>query len=321
MSKFFEALANMFRIPDLRNRVLFTLGLLAVYRLGAYIPTPGIDTFAFSGVLHSQRRRRFFRLPGCVQRRHVAPHDHFRARHYALHYVIDHSAVADRRGADARQAAERRRTGPPQDHPMDALSNRDAGLIQSFGSPSRLQNIRRQFRAASGPRLYLHDHADVHHRHGVYYVAGRADYRSRHRQRHVADHLHRHRGRAAARHRRHLPQHLCQRAQWPSTQMIIDPGRHGRGGGVYRSGGARRAPHPGAIRQARGRPPHDGRQSTHLPLKVNAGGVIPVIFASSLLAFPQTLLQFPFVQEQPWLSGMLESIGGASRCTMCCSSC
>jgi preprotein translocase subunit SecY len=32
-----------------------------------------------------------------------------------------------------------------------------------------------------------------------------------------------------------------------------------------------------------------GGQATHLPLKVNAGGVIPVIFASSLLAFPQTL--------------------------------
>src|SRR5919202_4101418 len=43
MNKFFEAIANVFRVPDLRNRVLFTLGLLAVYRLGAHIPTPGID--------------------------------------------------------------------------------------------------------------------------------------------------------------------------------------------------------------------------------------------------------------------------------------
>ena len=43
MNKFFEALANIFRIPDLRKRVLFTLALLAVYRIGAYIPTPGID--------------------------------------------------------------------------------------------------------------------------------------------------------------------------------------------------------------------------------------------------------------------------------------
>src|SRR5579884_3965341 len=39
----FEKLANIFRIPDLRKRVLFTLGLLAVYRLGAHIPTPGIN--------------------------------------------------------------------------------------------------------------------------------------------------------------------------------------------------------------------------------------------------------------------------------------
>src|SRR3954463_4740842 len=47
MTKFFEALANVFRIPDLRRRVLFTLGLLAVYRVGAYIPTPGIATARF----------------------------------------------------------------------------------------------------------------------------------------------------------------------------------------------------------------------------------------------------------------------------------
>ncbi|HVJ06806.1 MAG TPA: preprotein translocase subunit SecY [Acidisarcina sp.] len=40
----FEKLANIFRIPDLRKRVLFTLGLLAVYRLGAHIPTPGVNT-------------------------------------------------------------------------------------------------------------------------------------------------------------------------------------------------------------------------------------------------------------------------------------
>ncbi|NYF79353.1 preprotein translocase subunit SecY [Granulicella arctica] len=39
----FENIANIFRIPDLRKRVLFTLGLLAVYRLGAHIPTPGIN--------------------------------------------------------------------------------------------------------------------------------------------------------------------------------------------------------------------------------------------------------------------------------------
>ncbi|HEY6385440.1 MAG TPA: preprotein translocase subunit SecY [Candidatus Acidoferrum sp.] len=44
MKRFVEALKNMFRIPDLRNRVLFTLALLAVYRVGAHIPTPGINS-------------------------------------------------------------------------------------------------------------------------------------------------------------------------------------------------------------------------------------------------------------------------------------
>jgi preprotein translocase subunit SecY len=44
----FEKLANIFRIPDLRKRVLFTLGLLAVYRLGAFIPTPGINSTALA---------------------------------------------------------------------------------------------------------------------------------------------------------------------------------------------------------------------------------------------------------------------------------
>jgi len=39
----FDKLANIFRIPDLRKRILFTLGLLAVYRLGGHIPTPGVN--------------------------------------------------------------------------------------------------------------------------------------------------------------------------------------------------------------------------------------------------------------------------------------
>ena len=38
-----ESFRNIFAIPDLRKRVLFTFGLLAVYRIGCQIPTPGID--------------------------------------------------------------------------------------------------------------------------------------------------------------------------------------------------------------------------------------------------------------------------------------
>src|SRR5579885_528322 len=44
--KFVETVANIFRVQDLRNRLLFTLALLAVYRVGGHIPTPGVDPAA-----------------------------------------------------------------------------------------------------------------------------------------------------------------------------------------------------------------------------------------------------------------------------------
>ena len=46
MEKFLAAVRNMFNVPDLRRRIFFTLGLLAVYRLGAHVGAPGINKAA-----------------------------------------------------------------------------------------------------------------------------------------------------------------------------------------------------------------------------------------------------------------------------------
>src|SRR5580658_3912651 len=43
MSNMLEKFLNIFRVPDLRKRVLFTFAILAVYRLGSHIPTPGVN--------------------------------------------------------------------------------------------------------------------------------------------------------------------------------------------------------------------------------------------------------------------------------------
>ena len=43
-----NALKNLFAVTDLRNRVLFTLALLGVYRIGSHIPTPGVNTEALA---------------------------------------------------------------------------------------------------------------------------------------------------------------------------------------------------------------------------------------------------------------------------------
>jgi preprotein translocase subunit SecY len=50
----FEKLANIFRVPDLRKRLLFTLAMLAVYRLGSHIPTPGIDAKKLEDIFNRQ---------------------------------------------------------------------------------------------------------------------------------------------------------------------------------------------------------------------------------------------------------------------------
>src|SRR5215470_17863253 len=39
-----SAFASAFRTPDLRKKLLFSLGIIAVYRLGATVPTPGVST-------------------------------------------------------------------------------------------------------------------------------------------------------------------------------------------------------------------------------------------------------------------------------------
>jgi preprotein translocase subunit SecY len=53
MRSTFTNLANMFRVPDLRNKIIFTLMIIVVYRLGANIPCPGIDYSAVQSLVSS----------------------------------------------------------------------------------------------------------------------------------------------------------------------------------------------------------------------------------------------------------------------------
>lgn len=48
MERFKEVIRNIFSIPELRRRILITLALLAVFRLGSFIPLPGLDVKAIS---------------------------------------------------------------------------------------------------------------------------------------------------------------------------------------------------------------------------------------------------------------------------------
>lgn len=50
MKNFFDSIKNIWKIEELKNRILLTLGLLLVYRFGAHVPLPGIDTTQLSGL-------------------------------------------------------------------------------------------------------------------------------------------------------------------------------------------------------------------------------------------------------------------------------
>lgn len=46
---------NMFRIPELKQKLFFTMGILIIYRFGSHVPVPGVDTTALAGFFEAQR--------------------------------------------------------------------------------------------------------------------------------------------------------------------------------------------------------------------------------------------------------------------------
>ena len=50
-----ETFENVFKIPELRKRILFTLAILVVYRVGGHVPTPGIDPQALGEFFRTMR--------------------------------------------------------------------------------------------------------------------------------------------------------------------------------------------------------------------------------------------------------------------------
>src|SRR3954471_17778457 len=51
----FKTLINIFRVPELRNKVLFTLFMLVIYRIGYHVPLPGVDQASFSALAKQQQ--------------------------------------------------------------------------------------------------------------------------------------------------------------------------------------------------------------------------------------------------------------------------
>ena len=192
-----QALRNIWDVPDLRKRVLFTLGLLAVYRLGNHVPTPGINAQSLIDFFE-QNRGNWFGLVDMFSGGNLAKVTIFALGimpYISASIILQLLTVVWPFLEKLSKEGElgRRKITQYTRYGTVLLS-----VIQSFGIAVYLERmtLSNQFKIVEQPGLELqvHDRADPHHGHRLHHVAGRADHRARHRQRDEPHHLRRDRG-------------------------------------------------------------------------------------------------------------------------------
>ena len=306
MNKLFEAFANIFRVPDLRKRLMFALGLLAVYRLGGHIPTPGINITRWEEFFSSNAGSifGFFDLfaGGNIKRLTIfalgiMPYITASIILQLLTVVVPTLEKLQKEGE-----LGRRKITQWTRYLTIILS-----VLQSFGISQGLQAMQQGI--VINPGIGFVFLTIISLTTGTAFIMWLGEQIS---ERGIGN------GmsliiftgivvglpNAIA----NIYQHVFTIHDWGAITLIMLIGMMIAVVAfiVLVERGERRIPVQYAKRVVGRRVM--GGQSTHMPLKVNAGGVIPVIFASSILAFPQTLAQMGWVKNIGWLSATLKSI-------------
>src|SRR5262249_5334260 len=306
LNKFLEAVSNIFRVPDLRKRVLFTLGLLAVYRLGAQIPTPGIHIDRWTEFFNRSSGTifGFFDLfaGGNIRRLTVfalgiMPYITASIILQLLTVVVPTLEKLQKEGELGRRKITQ----------WTRYLTVGLSIIQSFGIAEGLQNMQGGIVINPGFGFILLTILSLTT--GTAFIMWLGEQIS---ERGIGNGMSLiiftgivvGLGPAIG----NIYQNVFVTHEWSALTLIIILAMMVAVVAfiVLVERGERLIPVQYAKRVIGRRVM--GGQSTHMPLKVNAGGVIPVIFASSILAFPQTLMTLPWVKSSAWLSGMLGSI-------------
>src|SRR5579871_6523105 len=306
MNQFFEAFSNMFRIPDLRKRVLFTLAMLAVYRLGSFVPTPGIDVIKWQDFLERMSGGifGFFDMfaGGNIRRLSVfalgiMPYITASIILQLLTVVVPTLEKLQKEGE-----LGRRKITQWTRYLTIILS-----VLQSFGIAQGLMSMQQGIVINPGFGFVLLTILSLTT--GSAFIMWLGEQIS---ERGIGNGMSLiiFTGIVVG-----LPNAISNiwtnvfvTHEWNAitlilllTMMVAVVAFI-----VLVERGERRIPVQYAKRVVGRRVM--GGQSTHMPLKVNAGGVIPVIFASSILAFPQQLANVSWVKNLPWLTNTLASI-------------
>jgi preprotein translocase subunit SecY len=303
-----QSLKNIWDIPDLRKRVLFTLGLLAVYRLGNHIPTPGINAKALIDFFE-QNKSNWFGLVDMFSGGNLA-----KVTIFALGIMpyISASIILQLLTVVWPYLEKLSKEGELGKRKITQYTRYGTvllSIVQSLAIAAYLENmtLSNSFRIVESPGLAFKFMTVLTLTTGTAFIMW-------------------------------LGEQITERGIGNGMSLLIFAGivvgfprglidtfqmiQRGElnlfaavllvammalvvAAIVFVERGQRRITVQYAKRVV-GRRMYGG-QSTHLPLRVNTSGVIPVIFASSIIAFPQTVASF-FQANNPWMQAVSEQL-------------
>jgi preprotein translocase subunit SecY len=303
-----QAIRNIWDVPDLRKRVLFTLGLLAIYRLGNHVPTPGIHAQALIDFFE-QNRGNWFGLVDMFSGGNLAKVTVFALGimpYITASIILQLLTVV---WPFLEKLSKEGELGRRKITQYTRYGTMLISVVQSFGIAVYLERmtVANQFRIVETPGWAFKFMTVLTLTTGTCFIMW-------------------------------LGEQITERGIGNGMSLIIFAGivvgfprgaidtfqmiQRGElsllaalillaamflvvGAIVFVERGQRRIPVQYAKRVV-GRRVYGG-QTTHLPLRVNTAGVIPVIFASSIIAFPQTIASF-FQANNQWMQAVSEQL-------------
>ncbi len=296
------AFQNLFKIPELKKRILYSLALLAVYRIGVHVPTPGIDAVALASFFERAKGTLLGLFDmfsgGALERLSVfalgiMPYISASIILQLLTVVIPHLERLSKEGEQGRKKITQ----------YTRYGTVLLSIIQGFGISVGLESMS----SPGGAPIVIHPGWEFRFMTVLTLTAGTAFIMW-------------------------LGEQITERGIGNGISLIIFAGIIARlpvaigntfrllstgelgmfaiiilvslmilvvGIIIFVEQGQRRIPVQYAKRVI-GRKMYGG-QSTHLPLKINTSGVIPPIFASSIIMFPATLASFITI---PWMQNI-----------------
>jgi preprotein translocase subunit SecY len=303
-----QAIRNIWDVPDLRKRVLFTLGLLAIYRLGNHVPTPGIHAQALIDFFE-QNRGNWFGLVDMFSGGNLA-----KVTIFALGIMpyITASIILQLLTVIwpfLEKLSKEGELGRRKITQYTRYGTVLISIVQSFGIAVYLERmtVANQFRIVESPGWSFKFMTVLTLTTGTAFIMWLGEQITERGigngmsliifagivvgfPRAVIDTF-----------------QMIQRAELSLLAALILLAAMFLvvGAIVFVERGQRRIPVQYAKRVV-GRRVYGG-QTTHLPLRVNTAGVIPVIFASSIIAFPQTIASF-FQANNQWMQAVSEQL-------------